>query len=166
MMLNFGLFLESVIRAVDSMSVTQKQEDRWQYWLARALEQRNDAASKRSAQNIYKKLAQGDDYHNLLAKDRLGQTYNTIPANTQPSTHDLQRLNQDIHFNRAFALREVNAPANYVNREWNWAVRQAYLRQDDGLILAAAKRATDMGWYDRAIYAADRTVNKHNYRLS
>lgn len=160
--IRFGAW-ESVIRAVDSMSVTQKQEDRWQYWLARALEQRNDAASKRSAQNIYKKLAQGDDYHNLLAKDRLGQTYNTIPANTQPSTHDLQRLNQDIHFNRAFALREVNAPANYVNREWNWAVRQAYLRQDDGLILAAAKRATDMGWYDRAIYAADRTVNKHNY---
>ncbi len=47
-------------------------------------------------------------------------------------------------------LREINAPDNYVNREWNWAVRQAYLKQDDGLILAAAKRATDMGWYDRA----------------
>ncbi len=70
--IRFGAW-ESVIRAVDSMSVTQKQEDRWQYWLARASEQRNDAASKRSAQNIYKKLAQGDDYHNLLAKDRLGQ---------------------------------------------------------------------------------------------
>ena len=160
--IRFGAW-ESVIRAVDSMSVTQKQEDRWQYWLARASEQRGDAASKRSAQNIYKQLAQGDDYHNLLAKDRLGQRYNAIPVNSQPTTNDLQRLNQDIHFNRAFALREINAPANYVNREWNWAVRQAYLRQDDGLILAAAKRATDMGWYDRAIYAADRTVNKHNY---
>lgn len=44
-------------------------------------------------------------------------------------------------------------------------MRQAYLKQDDGLLLAAAKRATDMGWYDRAIYAADRTVSKHNYSL-
>ena len=75
----------------------------------------------------------------------------------------MQRLSQDIHFSRAFALRRVNAPENYINREWNWAVRQAYLKHDDGLLLAAAKRATDMGWYDRAIYAADRTENKHNY---
>ena len=154
---------ESLIRAIDVMSVTQKQEDRWQYWLARASEQRGDSGSKRAAQNIFKKLAQGDDYHNLLAKDKLGQTYSNIPNNVQPSNHDIQRLTQDIHFNRAFALRRINAPDNYINREWNWAVRQAYLKHDDGLLLAAAKRATDMGWYDRAIYAADRTTNKHNY---
>jgi len=154
---------ESLIRAIDAMSVSQKQEDRWQYWLARASEQRGDAGSKRTAQEIFKRLAQGDDYHNLLAKDHLGQSHNNIPNNVQPSNSDIQRLNQDIHFSRAFALRRVNAPDNYINREWNWAVRQAYLKHDDGLLLAAAKRATDMGWYDRAIYAADRTENKHNY---
>ncbi len=154
---------ESLIRAIDAMNVSQKQEDRWQYWLARASEQRGDASSKRAAQEIFKKLAQGDDYHNLLAKDHLGQSYNNIPNNVQPSNSDIQRLSQNIHFSRAFALRRVNAPDNYINREWNWAVRQAYLKHDDGLLLAAAKRATDMGWYDRAIYAADRTENKHNY---
>lgn len=154
---------ESLIRAIDAMSVNQKQEDRWQYWLARASEQRGDAGSKRVAQDIFKKLAQGDDYHNLLAKDKLGQKYNNIPNNVQPSQSDVQRLSQDIHFSRAFALRRVNAPDNYINREWNWAVRQAYLKHDDGLLLAAAKRATDMGWYDRAIYAADRTEDKNNY---
>ncbi|TCM70739.1 soluble lytic murein transglycosylase [Acinetobacter calcoaceticus] len=161
--IRFGSW-ESVIRAIDSMSVTQKQEDRWQYWLARASEQRADSQSKKTALEIYKRLAAaGDDYHNLLAKDHLGQRYNATQPAEQPSSNDLQRLNQDIHFRRAFALRNINAPANYINREWNWAVRQAYLKHDDGLLLAAAKRATDMGWYDRAIYAADRTVNKHNY---
>ena len=154
---------ESLIRAIDAMSVSQKQEDRWQYWLARASEQRGDASSKRTAESIFKKLAQGDEYHNLLATDKLGQGYSTVPNNVQPSNSDVQRLSQDIHFSRAFALRRVNAPDNYINREWNWAVRQAYLKHDDGLLLAAAKRATDMGWYDRAIYAADRTENKHNY---
>ncbi|MBL8323065.1 MAG: transglycosylase SLT domain-containing protein, partial [Acinetobacter sp.] len=120
---------------------------------------------KRAAQAIFKRLAQGDDYHNLLAKDHVGQSYSSLPGNTQPDNADAQRLSQDIHFSRAFALRNVNAPDSYINREWNWAVRQAYLKQDDGLLLAAAKRATDMGWYDRAIYAADRTVSKHNYSL-
>ncbi len=160
--IRFGAW-ESLIRAIDAMSVTQKQEDRWQYWLARASEQRSDAASKQAAQQIYRKLAQsGDDYHNLLAKDRIGERYNHQPYNEQPSAQDAQRLNQNIHFRRAFALRDINAPASYTNREWNWAVRQAYLQHDDGLLLAAAKRAHDMGWYDRAIYAADRTTSKHN----
>lgn len=153
----------SLIRAIDGMSVTQRQEDRWQYWLARAYEQQSDSKSKKAAQEIYRKLAVGDDYHNLLAKDRIGQKYNNIPANSAPSNQDAVRLSQDIHFRRAFALRNIDAPENYINREWNWAVRQAYLKHDDGLILAAAKRATDIGWYDRAIYAADRTTNQHNY---
>ncbi len=154
---------ESLIRAIDSMSVSQKQEDRWQYWLARATEQRGDSNSKNTAQRIYKKLAEsGDDYHNLLAKDRLGVRYNHQPYNDEPTASDLRRLDQNIHFNRAFTLRRINANPTYTNREWNWAVRQAYLQHDDGLLLAAAKRAHDMGWYDRAIYAADRTTNKHN----
>ncbi|WP_252150270.1 lytic transglycosylase domain-containing protein [Acinetobacter sp. B51(2017)] len=153
---------EALIRAIDVMSPTQRQEDRWQYWLARASEQRGDSKSKRSAQEIYKRLAQGDDYHNLLAKERVGEAPK-LPLSTEPTQSDVIRLSQDIHFNRAFALRSVGAADSYVNREWNWAVRQAYLKHDDGLLLAAAKRATDMGWYDRAIYAADRTVKKHNY---
>ena len=153
---------EGVIRAIDGMSVNQRQEDRWQYWLARASEQRGDSQSKRVAQEIYKRLAQGDDYHNLLAKERVGEAAK-IPLSVEPSQSDVMRLSQDIHFNRAFNLRQIGANDSYVNREWNWAVRQAVLKQDDGLLLAAAKRATDMSWYDRAIYAADRTQQKHNY---
>ncbi len=156
---------EGVIRAIDSMSVQQKQEDRWQYWLARATEQRNDTGNKKYAQSIYKKLADSDDYHGLLAKTRLSEGYSSFPKNYEPTPKDFERLNQDVHFRRAFALRNINAPVPYINREWNWAVRQAYLKHDDGLLLAAAKRATDMGWYDRAIYAADRTVKQHNYEL-
>jgi len=166
--IRFGAW-ESIIRAINAMSVTQKQEDRWQYWLARASEQRSDASSKQTAQQIYRQLAQaGDDYHNLLAKDRLGERYNHQPYDEQPTAQEIQHLNQNIHFRRAFALRDIDAPASYINREWNWAVRQAYLQKDDGVLLAAAKRASDIGWYDRAIYAADRTITRHNdsYRFS
>ncbi len=52
--IRFGAW-ESVIRAIDSMSVAQKQEDRRQYWLARASEQRNDANAKAIARQIYRK---------------------------------------------------------------------------------------------------------------
>ena len=155
---------ESVIKAINSMSVNQRQEDRWQYWLARASEKRADPQSKQTAKEIFQRLAaSGDEYHNLLAKDYLGVRYNEAQDRSQPTAEETQRLNQDIHFRRAFALKNISAPDSYINREWNWAVRQAYLKKDDGLLLAAAKRATDMGWYDRAIYAAERTTNRHNY---
>lgn len=155
---------EAVLRAIDSMSITQRQEDRWQYWMARAYEQRSDNGSKQAARSIFQRVANmGDDYHHLLAKDHLGIRYNEAQDRAQPTADDINRLNQDIHFRRAFTLKNINAPDSYTNREWNWAVRQAYLKNDDGLLLAAAKRATEMGWYDRAIYAAERTVKRHNY---
>ncbi|MCJ8146943.1 lytic transglycosylase domain-containing protein [Acinetobacter sp. A3.8] len=162
--IRFGKW-EGVIRAIDAMTDQQKQESRWKYWLARASEQRGDAQSKAYAQQVYQKIATQDDYHGLLAKARLKQNYSSFPEAYQPTTSDFSRLTKDVHFQRAFALRNIDAPENYINREWNWAVRQAYLKHDDGLILAAAKRATDMGWYDRAIYAADRTEKRHNYAL-
>lgn len=147
------------------MGVTQQQESRWQYWLARADEQQADSSYKKQATTIYDSLAEGgDDYYNLLAQERIGQKYNRVD-NAQPLADDLQRVNQDVNFSRAFALRNIGAPAIYANREWNWAVRQAYLRKDDGLLLAAAQRASNIAWYDRAIYAAERTTNKHNYTL-
>lgn len=156
---------ESLVRAIDSMNVSQREEERWQYWLARAYEQRTDRQSKKAAEDVFKRLANaGEDYHHLLARDHIGQRYNRAQPAEQPTAQDIQRLNQDIHFRRAFTLRAINAPSAYIIREWNWAVRQAYVKHDDGLLLAAAKRATDMGWYDRAIYAADRTEKKHNYQ--
>ncbi|MEB3767102.1 lytic transglycosylase domain-containing protein [Acinetobacter sp. MD2] len=162
--IRFGAW-ESVTRAIGSMGVAQQQDDRWQYWLARAYEQRSDASSQQIAQQIYQKLAiSSDGYHNLLAQQRLGQKYSKFNQ-AQPTNSDYQRLDQNIYFRRAFALKNIQAPDSYTNREWNWAVRQAYLKQDDGLILAAAQKAANMGWYDRAIYAADRTVKQHNDNL-
>lgn len=152
---------DSLISAIRQMSPNQQGEDRWQYWLARAYEQKGD---KSTAKKMYKQLAHtSDDYHHLWAKARLNEAVHH-QHNYQPSSSDMRRLAEDIHFKRAFALRRINAPESYTTREWNWAVRQAYLNHDDGLLLAAAKQALDMGWYDRAIYAAERTTKKHNYQ--
>lgn len=162
--IRFGQW-EAVLRAVDAMSLPVQQERIWQYWFARASEQRQDTQSKTAARAFYTNLALQDDYYGLLARDRLGQSLTKLGTSYTPTGQDFQRLDSDVHFNRAFALRNINASAAYANREWNWAVRQAYLKQDDGMILAAASRANNIGWYDRAIYAAERTTNLHNYEL-
>lgn len=156
---------ESLIRAISVMNVTQQQEDRWQYWLARADEKRRDDTSQQQAKTLYQNLASsGDDYYNLLAQEHIGQKYNRVEQ-VVATAEDNQRLAQDLNFNRAFALKSIAAPANYSNREWNWAVRQSYLQKDDGVLIAAAQKAALMGWHDRAIYAAERTIAQHNYYL-
>lgn len=161
---------DALLRAVDSMSLPLQQERLWQYWFARASEQRSgDAATqeqgKIAAKAFYTNLALEEDYYGLLSRDRVGQSLTKLGTSYNPSTQDFQRLDGDVHFQRAFALYNINASASYSNREWNWAVRQAYLKHDDGMILAAASRANSMGWYDRAIYAAERTTKLHNYEL-
>jgi len=156
---------ESVLRALDSMSFSTQKKREWQYWFARAIEQRNDEQSKQVAQQFYRALATETDYYGLLSRDRLGIKTTSLPPMYQPTAADRQRLAQSVHFQRAFALRNIDAPAVWANREWNWAVRDAMQKQDDGLILAAAQQAKQIGWYDRAIYAAERTTIKFNDQL-
>ncbi|MFB2579272.1 transglycosylase SLT domain-containing protein [Acinetobacter sp. c2-A9] len=155
----------AVIRAINTMHPAQQQEDCWQYWVARALEASNDRNSMNQATSIYQRLARSDDYHGLLSRMRLKQDYVNEPNDYVPTANDIARVDQDIHFARAFSLKDIGAPDAYSNREWNWAVRQAANRQDDALIIAAAQRADAMGWRDRSIFAADRTTNRHNYTL-
>lgn len=155
----------SLLRALDAMSIEKQNERMWRYWFARGTEQRNDAQAKQVVRTFYMALAADDDYYGLLARDKLGISFKQLAPTYLPNSADYQRMKNDVHFQRAFTLRNINADSEFSNREWNWAVRQAYLKQDDGMILAAAEQANQISWYDRAIYAAERTVNLHNDKL-
>jgi soluble lytic murein transglycosylase len=61
---------------------------------------------------------------------------------------------------RALALLRVNMRVEGV-REWNWTLRG----MSDRELLAAAELAKRNDVYDRAIAAADRTKNEHDYSL-
>lgn len=155
----------SLIQALDSMSIEKENERGWRYWFARATEQRPDAQAQQVAKTFYTALATDDDYYGLLSRDRIGLKFTQLPPAYSPSAADYQRLKSDINFQRAFTLHNINADAEYANREWNWAVRQAYLKQDDGLLIAAASQANQISWFDRAVYAAERTTKQRNDNL-
>ncbi len=155
----------SLLHALDSLSIEKQSERMWRYWFARASEQRNDKKAKHIAQNFYTALAVENDYYGLLSRDKLGLTLNQLAPIYKASAADHQRLKSDINFQRAFTLNEINAGAEFANREWNWAVRQALLKQDDGILIAAAEQANQISWFDRAIYAAGRTTRLHNHYL-
>lgn len=148
--------------AIEAMSMDKRSERIWQYWLARAYEQ---TGKQNQARQLYGSLANKLDYYGLLAKDRIGQrlSISDIGGNQLPaiSARDADRVMKDANFARAFMLMQNNANPEHIQREWNWAVRNATKVGDHALIIAAAKKAHDMGVYNRSIYAAEYLHDKN-----
>ena len=161
---------DDVVESISQMDAETQKLNQWQYWLARAYEQSSNSGKRNTAKKMYQHLAKSNDYYGLLAKDKVGQRFdaNSLGGSSLPnvSNADKARVLQNQHFARAFALYNADASRAYANREWNWAVKQARDNRDDGLIIAAARQAHDMGWLDRAIYAADNTDKVNSLALS
>lgn len=158
---------QDAINAIAAMTAIQQQERMWQYWLARAYEQ---TGKQSHARQIYGNLASGIDYYGLLAKDRIGQRLSLadIGGNDLPTVNanDTLRVMNNPYFARALLLMQNNASLEHINREWNWAVRQARQANDHELLLAAAKKAHDLGYYHRSIQAIETTDAVRNAALS
>ncbi len=160
---------DDVVEAISRMDADVQKTNQWQYWLARAYEQSNDGSKRNIAKKMYQHLAKSNEYYGLMAKDKVGQRLDTSRLGSSLpniSGSDRTRVMQNPHFARAFALYNADANRADANREWNWAVKQARDNRDDALILAAARQAHDMGWLDRAVYAADNTDTTTSLALS
>lgn len=161
---------DDVIEAISKMDAETQKQSQWQYWLARAYEQSSDNGKRITAKQMYQILAKSNEYYGLMAKDKVGQRFdvNSLGGSNLPnvSSSERNRAMQDPNFARAFALYNGDASRAYANREWNWAVKVARDNRDDNLIIAAALQAHDMGWLDRAVYAADNTDKASSLALS
>ena len=154
-----------------AMPASIRQARPWRFWAARAqlvmsLDSRLTKAQRKfydtSAQALFAGLSDDDDYYGLLARERLGRSMSPLPDKIIPNDGDRARLANHVGFQRAFALYGLGLRWESAS-EFNWAVRSA----DDRLLIAAATQANAMGWYDRAIYAAERTRADHavHYRF-
>ena len=130
----------------------------WLYWQGMAYAEQGKS---RPAEHLFRHLAEDDDYYGLLSAERLGQKPKApVTPALMTAQADAGRLAQHAGFQRAFALHALGQRWEAVN-EFNWAVRTA----DQALILAAAQAANDLGWYDRAIYAAEQVSGAAATRL-
>lgn len=148
---------DTVSTSIHLLSVEKQNERGWQYWLARALEVKKSTAE---ASKLFAALSVDDDFYGLLARDRLGAVVGPGKTLYKITDEDARRVAANASVQRALLLNAMDLRSDAV-REWNWALRG----MDDRFLLAAAEVANQAGWYDRAIYAADRTRNLHNYDL-
>lgn len=148
----------TVQRAIQQMSAGGRAERAWQYWQARAYQELRRSPTE--ASRLLAQLSVEDDYYGLLARERLGPVLASQEQSYRVNEADLERAQRNTALLRALRLYEFGLRTEAA-REFSWSLRGA----DDRMLLAAAELASQAGWYDRAIYAADRTKSLHDRNL-
>jgi soluble lytic murein transglycosylase len=147
----------AVLAAIEAMPPSQRQDDEWQYFRARALSQlgRSD-----EAQRAYDSVAKQSSYFGYLAADHQSTSYSICsvqPAASQQGEQDVLAI---PGIRRAFELFAVDM-LNPARREWNRALANA----DAQTIRQAVIIADQRGWYDRAVFAFNNGQGLHYYTL-
>jgi soluble lytic murein transglycosylase len=150
----------AVRATIERMSEAGRADPTWTYWLARALQLEGSADSQHRSKVLYTSIAGRPDFYSQLAGEELGLPI-AVPAAAAPLTEaELAEARSNPAFIRMTKFHELGLRADG-NREWNFAVRGMGDRQ----LLAAAEHARRLGLLDRAVNAADRTREEHDFTL-
>ena len=138
-----------VLRWIEAMPEKEREQLRWRYWLARALDASGDRVA---AHALYRDIANERDYYGFLSADRVGVDYHLTHAETPASQQSIQRIARLDAVRRADELFKLERWTD-ARREWQSATRDMTPEQ----LQAAAKLAEQRGWHDRAIFTLART---------
>ena len=146
-----------VRHAIEAMPAAQAAEPAWTYWLGRSYK-----ASGRAdlATPLFERIAGQANFYGNLAEEELGRPIRVPPTARPLSREELARAGDNLAIRRALALFRAGLRFEGT-KEWSWGLRG----MDDRELLAAAEIARRSDIFDRAIAAADRTKNEHDYNL-
>ena len=147
----------AVRSTIEKMSPALAAQPDWIYWLGRAY---RAGGRLEEADRLFQKIAGHPNFYGNLADDELDRPINVPPKAAPPTRDEIVEAAANPGLKRALALLRVSMRVEGV-REWNWTLRGMSDRQ----LLAAAELAHRSDVYDRAIAAADRTRNEHDYSL-
>lgn len=147
----------SVRAIIEQMSPTLAAQNDWTYWLGRAYRAGGRIAE---ANALFAKISGQPNFYSNLADEELGRPIALPPKAKALTKNELAEVSANPGIQRALALFRLNLRFEG-SKEWNWALRGMKDRE----LLAASEIAQHAGIYDRAIAAADRTRDEHDYSL-
>lgn len=147
---------DAVRRAIESMGEARVQPP-WRYWHARAMKAGGQTLA---ANQSFVALAREHHYYGQLAQEELGPVLQAPAVNVKVGGTDIDAVARHPGIARAVTLYELGLRSE-ATQEWNWSIQEF----NDVNLLAAAEIARRLGWFDRAIYAAERTRDLHDFEL-
>ncbi len=146
-----------VLAGINAMGEQQQRDAAWRYWKARALQ----ASGKQSdAAKLFAPLSAEYSFYGQLAGEESQAVVAPATARYQPGKQDIAAVAELPGVQRTLALYRMDMRADAA-KEWSWTLRNF----NDQELLVAAEIARRNELYDRAINAADRTVNLHDFSL-
>ena len=139
---------DNVYQALSKLSTAEKNQEKWRFWLATALYERGE---KKSAKQIFTKLAKERSYYGFLAADHLDQDYQLSDRPLDVDQELLNKLANRSDFQAVYELRFFNRQME-AGRQWWFAVRNLNKSQ----LLTAAKLAQLWQWDQIAIFTIAR----------
>lgn len=146
--------------AVAAMSEAQRSEATWVYWRARAVQNLREPdvlTAQITATGLYRSLASGYGFYELLAREELGQGIR-VPAPPAPSSvTEWAAAQTHPGLQRALAAIRLGLRSEGV-REWNYST-SLHTRggMSDRELRAAAALACQQEIWDRCISTSERT---------
>ncbi|MDR1351085.1 MAG: lytic transglycosylase domain-containing protein [Zoogloeaceae bacterium] len=147
----------AVLASVRALPKELQEQPVWIYWQARA---HKEVGHFKLAYEQLQQLRGQANFYGNLADEELGQPIRIPPPAEPPSDAEMNAARAHPGLLRALALLRLDLRIEGV-REWNWSIRDMNDRQ----LLAAAHFAYERQVYDRAINAAERTSEQHDYAL-
>jgi soluble lytic murein transglycosylase len=148
-----------VLASINAMSEQQQHESAWLYWKARALQVLGRPVE---AREIFAPLSAEYSFYGQLAGEELADTTvlsETIPT-YKPDQQAIAAVSALPGVQRTLALYRDGLRSEALE-EWRWVLRNF----NDKELLTAAEIALRNKMYDRAIGAADKTVNMHDFSM-
>ncbi|MDZ4201059.1 MAG: transglycosylase SLT domain-containing protein [Gallionella sp.] len=148
-----------VLAGVNAMGEQQQRDPAWQYWKARAL---LASGKKAEARKLLAPLSGEFHFYGQMANEELADTPVLTAAHQafKPAKKEIDAMLSQPGVQRTIALYRMDLRTDAL-REWRWAVRNL----NDQELLTAAEIARRNEMYDRAIGAAEKTVNVHDFGL-
>jgi soluble lytic murein transglycosylase len=143
--------------AIERMTPLGRNDPAWVYWLARA---EAAAGNRAAAEVLYARIADQHHFYGKLATEELGRKVLVPAKGYTPSVAEVDEMAANVGLQRALALLRLDQRMEGV-REWNWSLRGF----DDKQLLAAAEVARRAQAWDRAINAADKTQQVHDFSI-
>ncbi|MEQ1526534.1 MAG: transglycosylase SLT domain-containing protein [Gallionella sp.] len=148
-----------VLSAINAMTTKQQSEGAWRYWKGRALQ---TLGSPLEARKLFAPLSAEYNFYGQLAGEELASSsVMSAPAPTyKPSKEAVAEMTLLPGAQRTMALYRMSLGTDALE-EWRWFVRNF----NDRELLTAAEVARSNEMYDRAIGAAEKTVNQHDFSM-
>jgi soluble lytic murein transglycosylase len=129
--------------ALAGLTFAERQEPKWQYWLARAAQEIGD---KKQAQLSYAVLAKDRSYYGFLAADTVNTPYQIVDLPVKWDSDTLKELAQKPEFKACQEFKILNRELE-VRRQWQFAIKKMAKEE----LLVAAKLAQQWHWDQLAI---------------